>query len=734
MAKQKTGNLNPNIPSPELARLMTVAASKMGMYKLKLLTPQLLLRVFVEEECAAHQILQQLREDRGFDWGDFGRRIEMMALHSPGRDANFLFTDDFGKPIKLADELLIGIDEALTIAQARDELKISSAHLLAAMATQQVTTFAVLQRVGITSAAVTAKLETVAQDGGTIIRDYVDEAKKGRLQPYFERQTLLQELLSLLALSDKRHILLVGAEGAGKRTLVKSLALLIGEGKGGKLRSLVEISEAALLEDPLAAMRSGMRRASGGILLVPDLGRFFPSRSAPSPFPQQARRELHKAILGNEIAVVGTLVSAEYERISKLSVLRERSNRIDVPPATVNETVSILNFHRVRLEQEYGIEVSLDAFDPAAKLADQYIKHTALPGAAVQLTDRACALVKMASEGHHDLDEIKGDSKLDPSDVMVAASKWTKIPLTKLNEDESTKYANMAENLHKRIIGQDEAVSAVSRAVKIARVGLRSPKRPIGSFLFLGPSGVGKSELAKALAEFMFGSEDAMIALDMSEYMGEASVNRLIGPPPGYVGFQAGGQLTDYVRENPYTVVLFDEIEKAHDRVMDVLLQVLEEGRLTDGQGRTTTFSETVVIMTSNLGARHMLVPVIGEDEREEVMEEVRNFLRPEFINRIDDVILFHQLTTEQLAKILKLMLKKEIKLAAQQGITLDVTEEAQKFMVAQNDQPEYGARPLRRIISRHLRQPLADFLLSGATGQGKTITVGATEAGLTFN
>jgi ATP-dependent Clp protease ATP-binding subunit ClpA len=311
----------------------------------------------------------------------------------------------------------------------------------------------------------------------------------------------------------------------------------------------------------------------------------------------------------------------------------------------------------------------------------------------------------------------------------------TGIPIAKLSEDEQSKYASMNERLHERIIGQEEAVAAVSRAVKTARVGLRDPKRPIGSFLFLGPSGVGKTELAKALAEFMFGSEDAMLALDMSEYQDEASVNRLIGAPPGYVGFEGGGQLTDHVRENPYTVVLIDEVEKAHPRVLDVLLQVMDEGRLTDGQGRQTTFSEAVIIMTSNLGARYMLVPVIGQRERDVVMSEVRSFFRPEFLNRLDEVILFHQLTPGQLTLILDLMLKKEFKLAANQGIELSVTDAAKKWLLAQNDQPEFGARPLRRIISRYLREPLADFLLSQPSGSGpQTIVVDADKDGLQFS
>jgi ATP-dependent Clp protease ATP-binding subunit ClpA len=327
------------------------------------------------------------------------------------------------------------------------------------------------------------------------------------------------------------------------------------------------------------------------------------------------------------------------------------------------------------------------------------------------------------------------DGRLDREDVMLTASQFTKIPIAKLSQNEQTRLANMVEHLHERIIGQEEAIMAVSRAVKTARVGLRDPKRPIGSFLFLGPSGVGKSELAKTLAEFMFGSESAMLTLDMSEYQEEASVNRLIGAPPGYVGFEGGGQLTDFVREKPYTVVLFDEVEKAHPRVLDVLLQVMDEGRLTDGQGRLTTFSETVIIMTSNLGAYHMLTPVIGDRERELVMAEVRRFFRPEFLNRLDDVILFHQLTPEQLSLILDLMLKKEFKQAKNQGIVLSVDRSARDWLLAQNDQPEFGARPLRRIIGRYLREPLADFLLQQTSRDVEMVVdVGVDEGKLRFD
>lgn len=718
--------LNPNIPTPELARLLTTAAGKMKEYRLPYLTPQLLLRVFLDDpKCGAYQILSRLQKERGFDLDDLTRRVEQMARSSQGRDAKFNFTDDFGRDARLADEMLVILDEGLSIAQARDELKVGSGHALAAMAHPNVTTYGVLQRIGVTGTAVIALLESVAQNGTAVITDYIEEAKKGSAPPLYERQELLRDLNSLLALAQRRHVILVGPEGAGKRSLIYSLAQQLAEGNGaGNFRSVVQINESALLENPLAAVRAGLRRASGGILLAPGIERFFADRLR-QQFPEGVSRELHKALLSNEQIIIGTTTPGEYDRLRQHDLIRQHSNRLDVPPATTKETIAMLNFHKQRLEQEYEVEVDLAALETAVQLANQYIQTIALPASAVRLADRACALVRMAmSSSQAAYPGIQPNGRLDAEDVMQAAAQMTNIPITKLTEDEKGKYASMVEHLHQRLIGQEEAVLAVSRAVKTARVGLRDKKRPIGSFLFLGPSGVGKTELAKALAEFMFGTEQAMLVLDMSEYQEEASVNKLIGAPPGYVGFEGGGRLTNFVRERPYTVVLFDEVEKAHQRVFDVLLQVLEEGRLTDSQGNTALFSETVVIMTSNLGSPHMMVPIIGERERDMVMAEVHRFFRPEFLNRIDEVVMFHQLSGDHLAKILDLMLAKEIKLAKEQGLELALTPGAKSWLLAQNNEPQFGARPLRRLIARFLREPLADYLLTQERKEGGTAVI----------
>jgi ATP-dependent Clp protease ATP-binding subunit ClpA len=366
---------------------------------------------------------------------------------------------------------------------------------------------------------------------------------------------------------------------------------------------------------------------------------------------------------------------------------------------------------------------------------------TPLPRSAEQLLHRAAAMVNVSQDSMIKPAEsapTNGNApttpnSLDAEDITLALSQMTGVPVNKLGEDERGRYASMVEHLQERVIGQDQAVLAVSRAIKTARVGLKDPRRPIGAFLFLGPTGVGKTELSRALAEFMFGSEDAMLPLDMSEFKDESSLNRLIGSPSGYVDSEAGGQLTERVRQQPYIIVLFDEVEKAHPRVLDILLQMIEEGRLTDGRGNVTRFSETVIILTSNLGAEYLAVPVIDDEAREHAMEDVRGYFRPEFLNRLDEVIMFNALSGDVLYKIMKLMLKKEAQLGAERGLKLEFTEAAVQWMLAQNDEPEYGARPLRRIIRRSVREPLADFLLRSNPPAGTSVRIDAQADGETL-
>lgn len=729
------GTLSPDIPSRELIQALESAAALMRSLKKRVLTPEILLLAFIRlPDSAAYRILNRFAQTRGFKLADLENEVENRARTRIGRDVDFDFVDENGQRVSLSKETLLVIDEGLTIAQAMDEVWVGTEHALAAMTQAGVSTAGLLQRRGITPRAMTDLLSDQALSKRTTTRDWVALARKGEATPVYFREALLRDLITVLSLVTNRHVILVGPSGAGKRTLVYSLALLITEGKGPEgLKVVIEIAEPALLDNPPMAVKSGLRQARGGILFIPDLHRFF-GGVVHAQFPK-AEKPLQKAFFDEKVVLIGTTTEADYKsRLQESPAVVEHSHVLRVPPASVDETVAILHTLKPHFEADYALTIADEGLQTAASLAGRYLSGTALPGAAVQLVHRACALVRMSTQEHLAFrPKVVSDTRVNADDVSLAVSLMTGIPVSKLGTDERTRYAQMVEHIHQRIIGQDEAVLAVSRAVKTARVGLKDPRRPIGSFLFLGPTGVGKTELAKALAEFLFGSEEALIAIDMSEYMDESAVNRLIGAPPGYVGFEGGGQLTDRVLQTPYTVVLFDEAEKAHPRVMDVLLQIMEEGRLTDGQGRTASFSEAVIIMTSNLGAEQLADPELGDSARELAMEAAKRHFRPEFLNRLDTIVTFHPLSPENLRAILDLMLKKEIELVAERGLTLDVSQAARTWLLAQNKHPEWGARPLRRIIQRHLREPLADYLLAADPKPGTTVRVDAGDDGLTL-
>jgi ATP-dependent Clp protease ATP-binding subunit ClpC len=728
------GTLNPDLPAEELHQTLNEAAVLMRQMNKPLMMPELLLLAFIHSPgCAAHRVLAHFAEKRGFKIGDLEKRTEAQARNRIGRDADFHYLSRSGEPIPLSHEMLVVLDEGRAIAQSTNEVWIGTDHALAAMSERGVSTAGLLQRLGMTFQAMSDYITDRALNRRTT-GDWVENARRGEMAPMYYRQSLLRDLINLLSLASDRHVILVGPAGAGRRSLIHSLAQLIAEGKGpADIKCVIEISEAALVDNADGAARAGLNQAKGGVLFVPNIGRFFGGRLY-SEFPKAAT-QLQKAFFEEDPIIVGTATETEYaDRLASNAAITENSHQLRIPPADIDETTAILSTLKPHLERDYGLTIADEALEKAATLAGRYMTATPLPGAAVHLMHRTCAQVCMSTQTQLPFTpDTPPDTQLDAEDVTVAASAMTGIPVTKLGADERARYARMVEHIHQRIIGQEEAVLAVSRAVKTARVGLKDPKRPIGSFLFLGPTGVGKTELAKALADFMFGSEDAMVELDMSEYQQEDSLNRLIGAPPGYVGFEGGGQLTDRIIESPYTVVLFDEVEKAHTRVLDVLLQMMEEGRLTDGKGRMASFSETVIILTSNLGARYLGDPSMGEEAKEMALAEVKRHFRPEFLNRLNDIIVFHRLTDEQLRQILGLMLKKEFKLAEGRGLNLKVTEPARTWLLAQNEHPEWGARPLRRIIERHIREPLADFLLAQDPPPGTTVRVDKGKDGLVF-
>jgi ATP-dependent Clp protease ATP-binding subunit ClpC len=729
------GTLNPDILSEQLSGALGEAAGIMRGLRQRVLMPEHLLLAFLDNESYdAHTLLVRFADERGFQLSELTQAVEGQVRVRRAADVDFDFVDKDGIRVPLGDELLKVLDEGLAIARSRGEVWTDTEDVLAAMCQAGVSTAGLLQKRGITPTAMTSLLSDAALARHSATRDLVARAREGELRPVYYRQDLIRDLLNLLNLARDRHVILVGPAGVGKRSLIQSLALLIAEGKGPRaVKSVIEIAEPALLADPERAVEAGQRKASGGALFLPNVQRFF-GGVLQAEFPK-AQDEVQRAFLDDKAVVLATATDADYqERLAANTTLAEHSHVLKVPEPSHDETVEILRVHKPHAEADYEITISDEALGVATTLAKRYLSGVMLPASALQLLHRACALLRMAAQPQLAFrSPAEPDARLDAEDVTLAASLMTGLPVAKLGADERGRYAHMVEHLHQRIIGQDEAVLAVSRAVKTARVGLKDPRRPVGSFLFLGPTGVGKTELAKALAEFLFGDEEATVALDMSEYQQEHTVNRLIGAPPGYVGYESGGQLTDAVRDKPYTVVLFDEVEKAHPRVLDILLQVMEEGRLTDGQGRTASFSEAVIIMTSNLGSEYLTEPVLTDAAREQVMRLVKTTFRPEFLNRLDEIILFHPLSQEQLRLILGLMLKGEIKLLEARGVSLQVSEDACTWMLAQNDHPEWGARPLRRIIRRYLREPLADYLLEADPSPGTSVRVDAAEQGLTF-
>lgn len=710
------GSLNPDLLSKDLDAVMNDAVTLKDEYRKPTLMPELVLLALLRRpDTAAARVLDNFASTRGVDREKLDRQVHLAVEGRRDQNGNLDFAAQGNRSVSLSRQTIILLDDALSVANSMDEVRIDTDHVLSVLAESTMSTSGLLRQHGITPKAIKEIVSDTSQirrrDSGTT-QDYVAGAKTGNLRAVYFREELLRDIINILSQSVNRHVILVGPDGVGKRTLAYSLALLMSEGKGPTgLGSLVGVDETSLLDSDQKAIRAGMNQARGGILFIPHLHRFFggPIKAEFS----KATPLIQKAFLSDDPVIISTTTEMEYnQRLATVSAISENSQIVRVPEPSVDETIEILKILKPHLEADYDLEVKDDALTLAARLAKRYLSAMPLPRSAEHLLHRTAAMVSMSQQSHLAFKPELSDDTLDTEDITLAASQMTGIPVSKLGEDERLRYASMVEHLKERIIGQDQAVLAVSRAIKTARVGLKDPKRPIGAFLFLGPTGVGKTELAKALAEFMFGNEEATLPLDMSEFKDEASLNRLLGSPSGYVDSEAGGQLTERVRQQPYIIVLFDEVEKAHPRVLDILLQMIEEGRVTDGRGGTVTFSETVIILTSNLGAHELAVPVITDEIRDQAMEEVREFFRPEFLNRLDEVIMFNALSEEDLGSILGLLLKKEYKMATERGLNLEFTDAARQWMLDQNDEPEYGARPLRRIIRRFVREPLADFLL----------------------
>ncbi|HEU5317307.1 MAG TPA: ATP-dependent Clp protease ATP-binding subunit [Chloroflexota bacterium] len=663
-----------------------------------------------------------------------------------------------GESFDVAPEVDRIVEHARRLAVQQRKPAAGTDHLLAALLEEETPARRALEDAGVAAARVQAASADVplppplaARHGQTAVAqstsdgqsrddgvrpngavtDLVEAVKSARAPKVVERPALLQQLANLLV-QPQTSVVLLGETGVGRRSLITALAQLIARAPlPGIAPALYVVSPAALLDGPELVVRQALERAQGGIVALPDLHQFF--GAAPLTGFVEAGVALKQAILDGRVRVLGTSTPPLATRYLEADpALRDHLRPLTVPPATDAETQEILAALKPALEAQNSVAIADGALKATASLSKQYIQSPQ-PGAAVSLLQRACALVRLSQTAAFGSAPTT-DSTVDDSDVAQALSQQTGIPIGQIAGQEQDRLARMEEILHQRVVGQDAAISALARAVRRARAGLKDPKRPIGSFLFLGPSGVGKTESALALAEFLFGAEDAVVMINMSEYMEKHNVARLIGAPPGYVGYEEGGQLTEKVRQKPYSVVVLDEVEKAHPDVYDLFLQVLDQGQLQDSRGRVVSFRNTVIVMTSNLGTRALAYPQelpAGIDPKQAVMQAVRDHFRPEFLNRLDGVIVFDPLDRAALGKILDLTLAKTAKQLAAQGIALDVTPDAREWLLEQHTEPEYGARPLIRIVQTHVKDAVAEKLIDGTLMPGKKVEIGLNNGAL---
>jgi ATP-dependent Clp protease ATP-binding subunit ClpC len=634
-------------------------------------------------------------------------------------------------------------------------------------------------------------------------------AAEGKLDPVVGRQKEIERVIQILGRRTKNNPVLIGEPGVGKTAIAEGLAQRIANDDVPDIledKRVVTLDIGLLVagtkyrgefEERLKKIMDEIRSAGNVILVIDEVHTLIGAGAAEGAI--DAANILKPALARGELQCIGATTLDEYRKhIERDAALERRFQPVMVGEPSVEETIEILRGLRERYEQHHKLKISDAALEAAAKLSDRYISDRFLPDKAIDLIDEAGSRVRLINSqlppAAKELDkelrqvlkdkddavrsqnfdragelrdremEIKAEIRaiaqtkknesseeggsspiVDEDDIAQIVASWTGVPVNKLTESESEKLLHMEDTLHTRLIGQDEAVKAVSRAIRRARVGLKNPNRPIASFIFSGPTGVGKTELTKALAAYFFGSEDAMIRLDMSEFMERHTVSKLIGSPPGYVGYNEGGQLTEAVRRRPYTVVLFDEIEKAHPDVFNMLLQILEDGRLTDAKGRTVDFKNTLLIMTSNIGSKVIEkgggglgfeFSTEGESEsqynriRSLVNEELKNYFRPEFLNRLDEIIVFRQLTKDEVKEIADIMLNDVFKRLQEQGITLEVTERFKDRLVEEGYNPAYGARPLRRAIMRLLEDSLAEEILSARIKDGDVAVVDVDDSG----
>ncbi|MCI8992597.1 MAG: ATP-dependent Clp protease ATP-binding subunit [Eubacterium sp.] len=642
----------------------------------------------------------------------------------------------------------------------------------------------------------------------TYSRDITKLAKDGALDPVIGREFEITRVIQILSRRGKNNPCLIGEPGVGKTAITEGLAQrivggLVPDTVAGKRLVTLDLSGMVAgskyrgeFEERIKKVLSEVQQAGNVILFIDELHTIIGAGGAEGAI--DASNILKPPLARGEIQLIGATTIEEYRKyVEKDAALERRFQPITVNEPSVEQTIDILKGIRPKYEQHHQVQITDAGIEAAAKLSERYINDRFLPDKAIDLMDEAMSKVRLGGsktsgevkeidvqildidtkmeeairkmdlekasilkKQKHELQEkqeklirkyhrdmSKKQLVVDENEIAGVVSDWTKIPVKKLEEGETARLKKLEKVLHKRVVGQEEAVKAIAKAVRRGRVGLKEPNRPIGSFLFLGPTGVGKTEISKALAEAIFGDEQAIIRIDMSEYMEKHSVSKMIGSPPGYVGYDEGGQLSEKVRRNPYAVVLFDEIEKAHPDVFNILLQILDDGHVTDAQGRKINFKNTIIIMTSNAGAQAIVAPKhlgfhAGDDEKENyermksgVMEEVRRIFKPEFLNRIDETIVFHALSKEHMKKIVSMMIKTFAdRCKSQLNITLNVRGSVKEYVAEKGYDPKYGARPLRRLLQTSLEDSLANEILNGKVKNGDTVDAGMKKEEMVFN
>ena len=704
---------------------------------------------------------------------------------------------------RLRDEL-IGVDHLLVAAvEERDG---DTPEIFKEFGVEKEKVYQALQEIRGTHRVTDPQAESRYQSLQKYSTDLTELAERGKLDPVIGREMEIRRVIQILTRRTKNNPVIIGEAGVGKTAIAEGLAQRIIAGdvpdsvKGRKVISLDMGSMVAgskfrgEFEERLKAVMDEIRKAGGEIILfIDEIHQVVGAGAAEGAI--DASTMLKPALARGELQCVGATTSDEYRKyIEKNAALERRFQPVYVEEPSVEDAIEILRGLRPRYEAHHKITIADSALSAAARLSQRYVSDRFLPDKAIDLIDEASSKLRIELEGAPpELKEMekevqyladqegsasqrddfqraaelkserlalqekhekardewfqreKLDGTVDEEDIAETVALMTGIPVMRMLQGEADRLLNMEKSLRERVIGQEEAIASISEAIRRARAGLKDPKRPIGSFIFLGPTGVGKTELARALTEYLFDDEDAMVRIDMSEYMDKHTVSRMIGAPPGYIGFDEGGQLTEAVRRRPYRVLLLDEIEKAHPDVFNVLLQLLEDGRLTDGQGRTVSFSNTVIIMTSNLGTSRVQEDPVGflrtnangmdnQEIKRNVERALRQEFRPEFLNRIDEIVVFRSLGQEEIVQIVDLLVEEVQERLSDRGISIELTQRAKEWIAGKGFDPAFGARPLRRTVQRYVETPLARKVLAGEIGDGGRITIDESEEEITFD